>query len=188
MKMTPSIKKSLVACLFAVSTASSASVWAPNDADINLIAFNQSSSLFPSLSDTFGIFEDTVIVGTATPVVTFSGVGAVTFTQNGANYDLSSGTSSGSLLGSNDFQIGFLSGGVWRAESGNLDVGSDAQLLVFADTNEFNNLHFLYAFDVSPSSATGPVAPVPLPASIWVMTSGLLGLFFTGRRKSSANA
>ncbi|WP_020482743.1 hypothetical protein [Methylomonas sp. MK1] len=189
MKTIPYLKTSLAICLLAASSASSAGVWAPNDGDVNFLSFSQSSFPFPSLSDTFGIFEDTAVIGAAAPVVAFTGVGAVSFTANGANYTIGTGTSSGTLLGSSNFQIGMLSDGVWSAAFGNVDLGSDANLLAFADASEFNNLHFLYAFDISPSQASGDgPAAVPLPASIWMMTSALLGVLYVGRRKSTVYA
>ncbi|TPQ26223.1 hypothetical protein ACH518_15900 [Methylomonas sp. HW2-6] len=186
MKINPFVKTSFAACLLAMSTASSASVWAPNDGDANFLAFSPTSFPFPSLSDTFGIFEDTANIASATPVVTFTGVGAVSFAASGSNYTVNTGTSSGTLLGSSNFQIGMLSGGLWSSAFGNANLGSDATLLMFADAGAFNNLHFLYSFDISPSQATsdGPSA-VPLPASAWLMTSAVLGLLFTGRRKSN---
>ncbi|MBD9362413.1 hypothetical protein [Methylomonas fluvii] len=189
MEKIPYIKTSLAVCLLAVSSASSASVWAPNDGDVNFLSFSSSSFPFPSLSDTFGIFEDTAVIGAAEPVVAFTGVGAVSFVANGANYNIGTGSTSGTLLGSNNFQIGMLSGGVWSAAFGNTDLGSDANLLAFADSSEFNNLHFLYAFDISPSQASSDApAAVPLPASIWMMTSALLGVLYAGRRKSTVYA
>ncbi|OQW79924.1 MAG: hypothetical protein BVN35_00645 [Proteobacteria bacterium ST_bin11] len=189
MKKIPTLKTSLAACLLAVSSASSASVWAPNDGDVNFLSFSAASFPFPSLSDTFGIFEDTAVIGTAAPIVFFTGVGAVSFIANGADYTIGTDVSSGTLLGSNNFQIGLLSDGVWSAAFGNTDLGSDANLLAFADASEFNNLHFLYAFDISPSQATSDApAAVPLPASIWMMTSALMGVLYAGRRKSSVYA
>lgn len=188
MKKIPYLKTSLAACLLAVSGASSASVWAPNDGDVNFMSFSTSSFPFPSLTDTFGIFEDTAMIGAAAPVLSFTGVGAVSFVASGANYHIGTATASGTLLGSSNFQVGMLSGGVWSAAFGNANLGSDAVMLAFADAEAFDNLHFLYAFDISPSQATddGPAA-VPLPASVWMMTSALLGLLYTGRAKSKVS-
>jgi hypothetical protein len=67
MKKNTSLKQVLGVSLFAISTASSAGVWAPNDGDINLISINPLGFAFPSLADTFGIFEDTADLSTAAP-------------------------------------------------------------------------------------------------------------------------
>lgn len=188
MKMIPALKTTLAICLLAASTASSASVWAPNDGDSNFLSFNTSSFIFPALSDTYGIFEDTVNIATAVPVVTFSGVGAVSFSAIGADFNVSNGVTTGTLQGSNHFQIGLLSDNVWNASFGNVDLNSDATLLMFADSSTFNNLHYLYAFDITPVISEQPIAPVPLPSAVWLMTSAIMSLLALGRRKSSISA
>lgn len=190
MNTIPHLKTSLAVCLLAVSSVSSASVipppvWAPNDGDVNFLSFSATSFPFPSLSDTFGIFEDTAKIDTATPIISFTGGGSVSFAASGSNYTIGTGIASGTLLGSNNFQIGMLSGGVWSAAHGNTELGSDLRLLTFTDNSQFNNLHFLYAFDISASLAADDApAAVPLPASVWLMTSALLGVLYTGRQKS----
>lgn len=186
MKNISTIKHWLGVSLLAVSTASSAGVWEPNDGDINLISINPMGLAFPALNDTFGIFEDSADLNFAAPVLTFDGVGAVSFTPIGADYTISNEGTFGTLLGSNKFQIGFLSQNGWSSEVANMNFGSDANLLIFNDGLSSDNAHFLYAFDITAAASSGPVAAVPLPGAIWFMGSALLGFMVTGRRKALA--
>lgn len=186
MKNISTIKHWLGVALFAVSTVSSAAVWEPNDGDINLISINSMGFAFPVLTDTFGIFEDNADLQSAAPVLTFDGVGAVSFTKIGSDYTISNEGASGTLLGSNQFQIGFYSQNGWSSEVANLNFGSDANLLVFNDGLSSNNAHFLYAFDITAVASSLPVVGVPLPGAIWLMGSAVLGFLVTGRRKSLA--
>jgi hypothetical protein len=189
MKKNTSLKQVLGVSLFAISTASSAGVWAPNDGDINLISINPLGFAFPSLADTFGIFEDTADLSTAAPVLTFDGIGKIAFMQSGSDYTISHAAASGTLLGSSNFQIGFFSQGNWSSEVGNVNLGSDANMLIFSDGGAFENSHFLYGFDITPSRVTDDLpAIVPLPASVWLMGSALLGVIMTGRRKANVLA
>ena len=174
--------------LLAVSSASLASVWAPSDGNSNFIPLRLTSPL-PSM-DTFGIFEDNVNLNVDAPILTFKGIAAtVLFTRQaqGPNYTVSLGSKSGTLLGSSNFQIAWLSGNTWRFEAHSL-VTKDGNILQFSDSLTPNNSNsvFLYAFDVVRSQATsdGPSA-VPLPASAWMMVTAVMGLLFSGRRKSN---
>lgn len=186
MKNISTIKHWLGVSLFAVSTVSAAEVWEPNDGDINLMSISPLGFAFPALNDTFGIFEDNADLRFAAPVLTFDGVGSVSFTPTGSNYTISNDGDSGTLLGSNKFQIGFLSQDGWSSEVAKFNFGSDANLLIFNDGASAgnSNAHFLYAFDVTAVEGSAPPAAVPLPGAIWFMGSALIGFMVTGRRKA----
>jgi len=189
MKLVSSFKHWVAVCLLLVSGASSASVWAPSDGDSNFFSFTQAS--FPFVSgDMFGIFEDTVVdLGASAPVLTFTGAAKVLFTVSGANYTVSSGASSGTLLGSNNFQLAWKTGSVWKFERDST-VTPLGNLLYFSNAQNPapGNIHALLAVDIVRSQATSDTPAVPLPASIWMMTSALMGLLYVGRRKSAVAA
>ncbi|WP_446811620.1 hypothetical protein ACH50O_08665 [Methylomonas sp. 2BW1-5-20] len=189
MKPILSLKTWLAVCLFAVSGTSFASVWAPSDGNSNFYPDTASSFPFYS-SDTFGIFEDNVNLSTDAPVLTFTGAASVTFAAIGANYSVTSGSSTGTLLGSSNFQLAWWSGSSWKFEIESL-VHPLGNVLLFANTlnPSKQDIHRLLAVDIVRSHATsdGPSA-VPLPASVWMMTSALLGLLYTGRRKTAVSA
>ncbi|OAI02692.1 hypothetical protein [Methylomonas methanica] len=169
MKTLLSLKLWLAVCLFAVSTASSAGIiWESTDGDSNFISFGASSFPFPS-SDTFGIFSATANLGTDAPVYTFSGVG--------------------SFSSASPFQLGLLTTSGWVSEAGNFALSApNTFMLAFVKPGLTNNLSFLYGFDLKPAADQNPVSGVPLPASVWFMTSALLGFLYTGRRKAAVQA
>jgi len=192
------LKTGVVAGLLAISNASSASVWAPTDSDSQFA--NLYALLFNLPSDEkFGLFEDTAslssINGNAaiTPVLSFIDAATVTFTSNGSNVDVKVGNTNGVLLGSSNFQLAWWSPSGWITEHSSSMIsllGQTSWGLAFVDpTNSGpNNEHRLFAFDIKASQATadfpGSAAPVPLPASAWFMTTGLLGLLYRGSRAS----
>ncbi len=188
MKPILSLKTWLAVCLFAVSSTCFASIWAPTDGGSNFLSLTTAS--FPSPStDVFGIFDDNADLNNDSPVVKFKGVGDVVFTPNGSNFNVSAGSFSGQLSGSNYFQIAWLSGSVWKAAV-KVTGSATGYELVFANTTTPSKAdsHFLYAFDIRPVvPSSGTPAAVPLPASVWMMTSALLGLLYTGRRKAAVS-
>ncbi|AMK77584.1 MULTISPECIES: hypothetical protein [Methylomonas] len=165
MKTLLSLKLWLAVCLFAVSTASSAGIiWESTDGDSNFISFG--SSPFPSLSsETFGIFSATANLAADAPVYTFNGVG--------------------SFSSASPFKLGLLTTSGWVSEVGNYGLGTpNTFLLSFVKPNvTANNLSFLFGFDLKPAANQNPISGVPLPASVWFMTSAMLGFLYIGRRK-----
>ena len=187
------IKLCLAVFLLATASVSSADVWAPITADSTFFTLETLLNL-PS-TDTFGIFAATANIGLVAPILSFNGGDSVSFNQVGANYTLSDSAASGTLLGSNNFQIGWMdSAGVWLAASGGSQlnmIGANDYSIAFIDpnANPANNIHTLYAVDVQPAPASAPgISAVPLPATAWLMISALMGFLFTGRSKSGIKA
>jgi len=114
----------------------------------------------------------------------------------GGNYDLQGGLLKFSLLdgiGITDLQSDFTIGDFFRSGTAGSDTAFD-----LLDLAMFNNLD-LYAYDVLGDSwfslaldetggflATASVAPVPVPAAVWLFGSGLIGLFGVARRRKAA--
>ncbi|WP_445370995.1 hypothetical protein ACH518_17375 [Methylomonas sp. HW2-6] len=167
MKTLLSLRLWLAALLLAVSSASSAStIWESTDGDSNFLSI----SLFglPS-SETFGIFAANADLNTAAPLYSFTGIGSYTATGS--------------------FKLGLWDAGKWLGEAANGSLLGNMYLLSFAKTSvPTNNLVLLYGFDIKPAANQGGGSVVPLPASIWFMTSALLGFLYTGRRKTLVQA
>lgn len=192
MKVILSMRYWVAICLFAVSTAGSASIWAPTG---NVASFFETNLLGQKLlTGTFGIFDDTAVIGISAPVVQFTGVDSVAFVANGSNYDVSTLFSGehGQLAASNKFQVGYSpdAGVTWKSELLNSDEVVPYIYLGFGTGAKFNNVKWLVATGIAAVLPTDgdPISAVPLPASVWMMTSALLGLLYLGRGKSSATA
>lgn len=205
MKVTKVFKAGVVAGLLAMSDASSASVWAPTDND-SQFANTYALLLNIPTGETFGIFEDTASLSNSVgnslinPVLSFLDAATVTFTQNGANVDIKTGSSTGVLLGSSNFQLGWWSPTGWITESSSSMIsllGKTSWSLAFVDPTNHGagNEHRLFAFDIQASQASsdypgtgGTPAAVPLPGSAWFMLTAMLGFLAKGRRKSNVLA
>lgn len=173
--------KGLALSLLLVSGASNAGVWAPTNADSNF--FDLDTVNFGTSVKQFGIFEDTANTEAA-PKLVFTGGSTIAFTQNGVNWNISNGSDSATLLGSSSFQIGYNRNGTWEFDISSAPfpyLGNSSWKLAFGQGT--GNLIDLFAIDIQPSQAQ---APVPLPASVWMMGSALLGLIGVGRRKKYA--
>lgn len=195
MKEKMFVKTVLAGALLGLSGVSSASVWAPTNEDSN---FATLSALFNiSQGVKFGIFEDTASLSAsvpstlAAPVLTFNDGATVTFTQNGFNYNISTGSASGTLLGSSHFQLGWLASAGWVTETASTLlslVGSTTWALDFVyPAQGLGNTQHLFAVDVTPSQALPdtPPAAVPVPAAVWLMASGLASFAASQRRKKA---
>lgn len=200
MNLSKVLRAGLVTGMLALSHASSASVWAPTDNDSQFanpyaLLFNLSSN------EKFGLFEDTASLSSTngdeaiTPVLSFYDAATVTFTQNGNDTDVKIGNSSGVLFGSSNFQLGWWSPNGWVREHSSSMInllGQTSWSLAFVDpTNQGpNNERRLFSVDITPSQAVPDFpqsgAPVPLPASVWFMTTALLGFLYKSRRASKA--
>jgi len=170
MKTLLSLKLWLAVCLFAVSTVSSAGIiWESTDGDSNFISFGSSSFPFTS-SDTFGIFSATADLAIDAPVYTFNGVGT--------------------FASASPFKLGLLTASGWVSEAGTYELGApNTFLLTFVKPGVVtSNLSFLFGFDLKAAANQDPVTSVPLPASVWFMTSALMGFLYTGRRKAAVQA
>lgn len=190
MKMILSFKKCLAVCLLMVANAASASVvWEPTDGDISFITL-ASVLGFPAAE--FGIFEDSATSSSATPVLTFTGGATISFAAgSGPDWTvslLSDPSVTGTLKGSSHFQFGIkTSGGTWTNVKKGLELVDNSYLLAFGSKLLTD---IALVTDITPSTVVDddPVSQVPLPASVWMLTSALLGLLYTGRRKSVVNA
>lgn len=190
MKNTSSFKQALAVFLFVTSTASSADVWKPSNTDSNF--FTQEVLFGLTSSDTFGLFEDTLDFNSVTASdakLAFVGGTTVTFAQNGNDFSINTDAASGTLLGSSNFQLGWLSPSGWVTESSSKSlslIGETVFALTFIDPSApaGSGEHHLYVVDIEPSQATADhPAAVPLPPSALYMISAVLGFFYTGRRK-----
>jgi hypothetical protein len=191
MNMINKIKSCLAVILMAASSVSYAEVWAPVTADSTF--FTMQALLDQPSTDMFGIFAATSNIGLdATPILSFNGGDSVVFNQIGSNYTLSDRDASGTLLGSNNFQIGWQDAtGAWLAASGGNQlnmIGTNNYSIVFIDPNAnmANNITTLYAVNVQPALTPTPapiISSVPIPATAWLMMSALIGVIFTGRNK-----
>jgi hypothetical protein len=102
-----------------------------------------------------------------------------------------------------NFSDGSTGGNVWGAGSGNtggstniygqgptqagVTLGTAANLYNLTGNGTSSNLqsYLLGTVTVSASGTITDVAPVPLPAAVWLLGSGLLGLFGVGRRRAA---
>ncbi|MCQ8117257.1 hypothetical protein [Methylomonas rosea] len=166
MKTLLSLKLWLAVCLFAVSTVSSAGIiWESTSEDSEFFA---PSFLTPS-SETFGIFSAGADLSSAAPLETFTG-----FKSYGS---------------ASPFKLALWTTSGWISESGSLAFSGDDYLLSFLKPGLLtNNLVLLYGVDIKAAADQNPVSGVPLPASVWFMTSALLGFLYTGRRKAAVQA
>ena len=79
----------------------------------------------------------------------------------------------------------------WRGANLFTDKNTLAHDLTIADfgytriTIGFNNSSFDSAIDAASSITFGPLTSVPLPASAWLLASGMLGLLGRARRKTA---
>lgn len=176
------LKKTILLLMLLASPATFAGIWAPTNDDSNFLSLG---FLFGSSSnDTFAIFDDTD-TALSNPIVQFGNAATISFTQlgNGNGWAVDTGTETGNLEGSSNFQIGWSTGSGWSTEAGAQMLAANSYALGF-----FNNanMRLLLAFDIAPS-AMDSVDPseVPLPASIWLMTSALATLLYSGRRRSA---
>ncbi|OQW78492.1 MAG: hypothetical protein BVN35_03920 [Proteobacteria bacterium ST_bin11] len=165
MKTLLSLKIWLAVCLFAASTASSAGIiWESTDGNSNFISIGSGALPFPS-GEMFGIFSANANLSSDAPVDTFTGVG--------------------SLTSASPFKLGLWTTSGWVGETGNSGLSSpNTFLLSFVKPNLItNNLSFLFGFDLKPAANQNPITAVPLPASVWFITSALLGFLYIGRSK-----
>lgn len=160
MKTLLSLKIWLAFCLLAVSTVGSAGIlWESTQPDSDFIVKG---------SGTFGIFS-------ASEAMTDSNATLIT----GSVFE---------LVTTEPFKIALKIGtDSWITESSSslIENTQDNYLLVFLMPG-CSDYFKLIGIDIGKS--TDPVTGVPLPASIWFMTSALLGLLYTGRRKGAIQA
>lgn len=179
-----SVKNWLAVILFISSTVSQASVlWSPDaiNQDVNFVTDDSSY--------VFGIFDDSVNIGSLAKDVNlalfaFAGDETVQFESVSGGYKIKSDSSesSGILSGSNIFQIGLFD----RLAGWESVQGIDGEDNMFVAT--FPGDVSLWLVDVNHIMSSAGIVAVPLPASIWMMTSALFALLFSSRRRSMSIA
>jgi hypothetical protein len=158
-----------VVSLLTVVKVEAATVFAPNDGNVNFLYSNF------GVDATLAMFDDSdqSYLGSSLTIPLPSIVG-VFGPVNGNNDYLATNSLSNTLIltGSNHFILGLsLDGGAnWMADSSVTSVGANAY------TVAFNNGGNMLMVDVR------VVPAVPLPAAAWLFASGLLGLVGVARK------
>lgn len=148
-------------CLSAFATHAS-TVFVPTDGNVNFI--------FPTLLgyDLY-IFDDSVDVSSmsTTTGLWVSAPEAIVFDSSVPDASGSNGTLL--LSGNTNFILGITDGSSWMTDNGGyINLGADS---------------YLVSFDSGSSIVTVDVAPIPLPAAVWLFGAGLVGLAGIARRR-----
>ena len=175
------IKNLMAASLLAIGTsAHAATVLVPTDGDINfldvsatntpwdyeLYMLDDSTTISSSLTSNDGLIIPTPsIVGITGP-----------FSNNYIATNLNADTLT--LTGSDQFILAIynMNTGDWIEDSGAISLGANSQRIMF-EYNNANDTTAILAVDVE-------VSPIPLPASVWLMLSGIGALGLMKRQKS----
>ena len=180
----------LITCVsFMPISAEAATIWAPTNEDTDFIQLNFGGpgSGISTNGGTLALFDDNT--GFAGPALAIGQNGGhVVFSDNGDGswgaevFDVTN-TSGGSITLTNDtnFVLGISwNGGVnYFGDSGSsIQSSPDTYLIVFDGIFQGRR--------ISGSTLAVDLAPIPLPASVWLLGSGLLGLAGMARRKKSA--
>jgi hypothetical protein len=172
-------------------SAEAATIWAPTNEDTDFIQLNFGGpgpgSGISTNGGTLALFDDDT--GFAGPALEIGQDGGhVVFSDNGDGswgaevFDVTN-TSGGSITLSND--ANFVLGISWN---GGVNYFGDAGSSIQSSPDTY-----LIAFDgifqgrrISGSTLAVDLAPIPLPASVWLLGSGLIGLAGVARRKKRA--
>ena len=163
------------------SVVCSATIWVPTNEDTDFIQFGFAG--ITTNGGTLALFDESDFGGTA--LVIGSTGGNVVFTDNlngtwKAEYFNVSNVSGGSitLSGGNTFSLGIDWGaGYYGDSSYSLQSSPDTYLINFdgiaADQSR-----------ISGSTLAVDLAPIPVPAAVWLFGSGLIGLAGVARRRA----
>jgi hypothetical protein len=172
------------ACLFALITtsATAATIWAPTNIDTDFIqvdfGISTNGGILALFDDSDTAFANALEIG--------QNGGQVVFTDNNDGswnaevFDVTS-TSGGSitLSGNNSFSLGMNWGtGYFGDTNASLTSSPDTYLIVFEGLDGSGGR-------LSGNTLAVDLAPIPIPAAIWLFGSGLLGLVGIARRKKA---
>ena len=176
------------AALILVTTSVNATVWHPTNEDTDFIQLDFGGpgpgAGISTNGGTLALFDDdTGFGGPALVIGEFGGHVVFTDNMNGSwnaeVFDVNN-TSGGSITLSNDanFVLGMDWGLGYFAESNaSLVSAPDVYLIVFDGIDEFER-------PISGNTLAVDLAPIPVPASVWLLGSGLLGLVGVARRRA----
>lgn len=183
----------LAGILMSATSAHAATVWHNTDNNFNatngnyLVSLLLTGSCGSTLACTNGITSFGIFSPGNTALNPASGYlpvnaekDTITFTQSGTNWVLSNlAGNTFTLQGSNDFVLGATMSpnpgtGTWVTDSGYTTITSGSQYIVDFPTGLVNPTK-LEATDI---------APVPLPATSWLLTVGLVEVAWIVRRRS----
>jgi len=176
------------AALMLASTSVNATVWHPTNSDTDFIQldFMGNSDAGPGVSTnggTLALFDDSDFGGNA--LVIGENGGHVVFTDNENDswnaevFDVTN-TSGGSITLSNNpnFVLGMDWGAGYFGDTNSTLISSpDTYLIVFDGQDGFER-------PISGNTLAVDLAPIPVPAAVWLFGSGLLGLVAVMRRRA----
>ena len=176
--------------MLASSVATAATIWAPTNIDTDFIQFDfagnpNAGAGISTNGGTLALFDDSDTTFANALIIGQNG-GQVVFTDNNDGswnaevFDVSN-TSGGSitLSGDNSFSLGMDWGmGYFGDSNASLLSSPDTYLVVFDGYDEFER-------SISGNTLAVDLAPVPVPAAVWLFGSGLLGLVGIARRKTA---
>jgi len=179
---------SAAALTLASSVATAATIWAPTNTDTDFIQFDVAGNPgagagISTNGGTLALFDDSDFGGNA--LVIGENGGHVVFTDNmdgswnAEVFDVTN-TSGGSITLSNNsnFVLGMDWGLGYFVESNATPISSpDTYLIVFDGLDRFER-------PISGNTLAVDLAPIPLPAAVWLFGSGLLGLVAVMRRRA----
>jgi hypothetical protein len=173
--------------LLASSVASAATIWAPTNEDTDFIQLDfagtpEAGRGISTNGGTLALFDDSDFGGTA--LVIGEAGGQVVFTDNNDGswnaefFDISN-TSGGSitLSGNANFTLGMDWGmGYYGDSNATLTSSPDTYLIVFDGLRGPED-------HITGNTLAVDLAPIPVPAAVWLFGTGLIGLVAVARRK-----
>jgi hypothetical protein len=159
-----------VCALLVASQANAATIFIPTDGDVNFLLGDLNGAQLAIFDDSDQSYTGLSLGVSIGDIVGFAG-------PNGSsNYIATNTTTANTLLLTNNssFILGLSTdgGNNWMAESSIVSLGANAYTVIFSTGNSITEV------DVR-------IAPVPVPAAVWLLGSGLIGLAGIARRKKA---